>query len=67
VVTIYCFFLAMTLFPDAQRKAQEELGTVVGPLRLPTMEDRASLPYVEAVVTEILRWAPIVPMGEYDL
>ena len=33
-----------------------ELDAVVGPNRLPTFEDRDSLPYVECVVQEVLRY-----------
>ncbi|KAG1804551.1 cytochrome P450 [Suillus subaureus] len=36
VSTIYSFFLAMTLFPDVQKKAQAEIDAVVGPDRLPS-------------------------------
>ena len=57
------FFLAMSLYPDAQRKAREELDTVIGPTRLPTLADRPNLPYINALVKELLRFAPVVPMG----
>ena len=53
----------MALFPEAQRKAQEEIDRVVGTDRLPTFEDRENLPYVDALVKEALRWHPVVPMG----
>ena len=47
------FFLAMTLHPEVQRKAQEEIERVVGRDRLPTFEDRAQLPYLECVIREV--------------
>lgn len=50
------FFLAMALYPDAQKKAQEELDRVVGFSRLPDFSDRDSLPYVNALMKEVLRW-----------
>lgn len=53
----------MTLFPKVQRIAQEEMDRVLGPGRLPTVADRAKLPYVDAVVKEVLRWHPVAPMG----
>ena len=53
----------MTLFPDIQRQAQEEIDRVIGTDRLPTMEDRARLPFVNAVLKESLRWHPVAPMG----
>lgn len=63
VSSMACFFLAMALFPEVQRKAKEEIDRVVGTDRLPTFADRAQLPYVDAVVKETLRWHPVAPMG----
>ncbi|EPQ50056.1 cytochrome P450 [Gloeophyllum trabeum ATCC 11539] len=57
------FFLAMALNPAAQERAQKEIDTVVGAGRLPSFDDRASLPYVEAVFREVLRWRAVVPLG----
>ncbi|KAG2087119.1 cytochrome P450 [Suillus discolor] len=57
------FMLAMVLYPDVQRRAQAEIDSVVGRNRLPTFEDRASLPYIDAVVRETFRWHPVVPLG----
>jgi hypothetical protein len=45
----------MTLFPDKQQKAQQELDSVVGLDRLPEFSDRSALPYVDAVVQEVMR------------
>lgn len=45
----------MLLYPDTQRAAQDELDRVVGQNRLPTLEDRESLPYVTALTKEVLR------------
>ena len=42
-------FLAMVLYPEVQRKAQEEIDKVVGKDTLPTFDDMESLPYVKAV------------------
>ncbi|KAG0699195.1 cytochrome P450 [Suillus ampliporus] len=61
VSAVYSFFLAMTLFPEVQKKAQAEIDAVVGPDRLPAFADRASLPYIEALTKEILRWNVVVP------
>ena len=54
----------MVLYPDVVRKAQEELDIVVGQDRLPELSDKTSLPYVCAVVKEVLRWYPVTPLGE---
>ncbi|TFY72458.1 hypothetical protein EVG20_g545 [Dentipellis fragilis] len=63
VSTIYSFYLAMTLHPEIQKKAQAEIDAVVGPDRLPNFSDRANLPYVDAIVKEIARWHPVAPIG----
>ncbi|KAG1800179.1 cytochrome P450 [Suillus subaureus] len=63
VSAINSFFLAMTLFPDVQKKAQAEIDAVVGSDRLPTFADRDSLPYTEVLVKEVLRWNVVVPTG----
>jgi len=52
----------MTLFPDVQKKAQAEIDAVVGD-RLPSFADRDSLPYIEAIAKEVLRWNVVVPTG----
>jgi hypothetical protein len=49
------FIFAMTLFPDKQEKAQQEMDTVVGRNRLPEFSDRDSLHYLEALLQEVLR------------
>jgi cytochrome P450 len=61
------FILAMVLYPEALAKAQEEIATVVGNSRLPTFADRSSLPYVECIMSECLRWAVPVPLSETDI
>ncbi|OQE16233.1 hypothetical protein PENFLA_c028G11077 [Penicillium flavigenum] len=63
VSSIASFFLAMALFPEAQHKAQQELDTVLGSNRLPQFRDRENLPYMDALVKEVLRWHPVVPMS----
>ncbi|KAI0028104.1 cytochrome P450 [Vararia minispora EC-137] len=63
VSSIQSFFLAMVLYPDAQRKAQEEIDRVLAGSRLPTFDDAKSLPYVNALVKEVLRWHPVAPLG----
>ncbi|CAK5271218.1 unnamed protein product [Mycena citricolor] len=57
------FLLAMVLYPESQRRAQEEILHVLGADQIPAYEDRAKLPFVECVIQETLRWNPIVPLG----
>jgi cytochrome P450 len=63
VAAVISFFLAMLVYPDVQRKAQEEVDRVIGHDRLPEIDDAPQLPYVQAVVNECLRWLPVVPIG----
>ena len=59
------FFVAMLLYSDVQKKAQDELDSVIGRDRLPTFEDRPRLPFIDAVCKETLRWSPIALVGEF--
>jgi len=56
--------LAMALYPDVMRKAQLEIDVVVGGGRLPTFADAPKLPYLRAMVKEVLRWRPVTPLGK---
>ncbi|KAJ3729886.1 cytochrome P450 [Lentinula raphanica] len=63
VSVVYSYLLAALLYPEVQRKAQAEVDSVVGKDRLPSFQDRDSLPYIEALVKELYRWLPIVPLA----
>jgi cytochrome P450 len=54
--TICSFILAMCVFPDVQRRAQQELDQIVGQNRSPDWCDEDKLPYVKAIISETLRW-----------
>jgi len=53
----------MIAHPEVQRRAQVELDSVVGRSRFPTFSDVSSLPYIQAIVKEVLRWRPPVPFS----
>ena len=53
----------MIAFPEVQRRAQAEIDTVVGRDLPPTFADAPRLPYVHAIIKEILRWRPPVPFA----
>jgi cytochrome P450 len=55
----------MLLHPEAQKKAQDEITSVLGTEleSLPKAEDQSRLPYVEACWKESLRWHPALPDG----
>ncbi|KAK7046387.1 cytochrome P450, partial [Favolaschia claudopus] len=57
------FFVAMSLYPQVQERAHAELMKVAGPTRLPGFSDRPYLPYIEAMIQEILRWNPVAPLA----
>ncbi|KAH7905769.1 cytochrome P450 [Hygrophoropsis aurantiaca] len=57
------FILAMVLHPHVQVRARAELDAVVGKHRLPDYSDRLSLPYIEAIIREVARWQPMVPLA----
>ncbi|KAH7915424.1 cytochrome P450, partial [Hygrophoropsis aurantiaca] len=61
--TLSVFVLAMVLYPEVQERAWLSIQAVVGTARLPNFDDRASLPYIDAVLRETLRWHPVAPMG----
>ncbi|KAG6375615.1 cytochrome P450 [Boletus reticuloceps] len=63
ISAIHSFFLAMILFPEVQAKAQAELDAVVGSERLPSFNDRDSLPYINAICKEVLRWHTVAPLA----
>ena len=49
--------------PDPFKKAQNELDQVVGPSRLPSLDDRPNLPYFEALMAELMRRANVAPFA----
>ena len=55
----------MVLYPEVQKKARDEIDALIGTSRLPDFSDHESLPYIEAVVREMLRWNPVIPLGEF--
>ncbi|KAI0643186.1 cytochrome P450 [Trametes meyenii] len=60
--TLMAFFLAMSQYPDVQKKAQAELDRVVGRSRLPDFDDREALVYIDAIIKESLRWHVVLPL-----
>lgn len=53
----------MALYPEVQRAAHAEIDAVLGASRLPDFSDEDKLPYVGAVLKEVLRWHPVAPLG----
>ena len=52
------FLVAMALYPETQKRAQQEVDTVTGSSRLPEFDDIQHMPYVQAILLETMRWRP---------
>jgi len=55
--------LALVTHPAALEAAHAELDSVVGADRMPAFEDEEKLPYIRALVKEVLRWRPVAVLG----
>lgn len=55
--------MAMALNPEVQTRVQDELDKVLGHDYLPTIADKSKLPYVDAVIKEVMRWNPVLPLS----
>ncbi|KAM5236361.1 cytochrome P450 2A13-like [Ctenodactylus gundi] len=58
-----CGFMMLMKHPDVEAKVHEEIDSVIGRTRQPHFEDRVKMPYVEAVIHEILRCANLNSTG----
>ncbi|XP_062325960.1 cytochrome P450 1B1-like [Osmerus eperlanus] len=54
--------LLLIKYPDIQAKLQDQVDKVVGRDRLPTIEDRSSLAYLDAFIYETMRYTSFVPV-----
>jgi cytochrome P450 len=61
--TMITGILALCAFPEAQRRAQEEIDSVIGQDRSPVLSDEPRLPYCAALLKETFRWRSVAILG----
>ncbi|XP_019865636.1 probable cytochrome P450 304a1 [Aethina tumida] len=61
--TLNFHFVNLINNPGVQVKMQEEIDRVVGRSRLPTLDDRPKMPYIEATIRESMRYVSLNPLG----
>lgn len=59
--TLSWALLLMILHPDVQRRVHQEIDEVIGQVRRPEMADQARMPFTNAVIHEVQRFADIIP------
>ncbi|KAH6908270.1 cytochrome P450 98A3 [Coprinopsis sp. MPI-PUGE-AT-0042] len=56
-------FLALAMYPEVQKRAQEELERVIGACRLPKPSEVLAIPYLVALMKELTRWHSVAPLN----
>ncbi|RXG56321.1 cytochrome P450 2L1 [Armadillidium vulgare] len=62
MTTIWAVFYLVT-FPEIQEKVHKEIDSILPNGTLVTIEDKSKLPYMEAFLTEVLRYSTLIPNG----
>lgn len=61
--TLRYALLLLLKYPEVMAKAQKEIEHVVGRHRIPCMQDKSSMPYMDALVHEVQRFIDLVPLN----
>ena len=65
-MVLIVFIMAMISYPSIQARARADIDAVCAPpgsaLRLPGLDDMLKLPLISALVKEVIRWRPTVPL-----
>ncbi|XP_005415127.1 PREDICTED: cytochrome P450 2B4-like isoform X2 [Chinchilla lanigera] len=56
-------FLFLLKYPHITERVQKEIEQVIGSHRPPALDDRTKMPYTEAVICEMQRFADLLPIG----
>lgn len=54
---------ALTLHPEVQKRAQNEIDQICSEDRSPNWSDYDRLPYISMIIKESVRWRPVTPLG----
>ena len=59
------FLLAMVTYPSIAKDAQNAIDDAIHSTAFPTFEDFTDqkIPYLDALVSEVLRWNPVAPLA----
>ncbi|XP_027018482.2 cytochrome P450 2C20 [Tachysurus fulvidraco] len=61
--TIRYALMLLIKHPEIQTRMQKEIDAVIGRDRSPSMDDRKSLPFTDAVIHEVQRYVDLVPLN----